>query len=82
MITITCLASLAFVFSTISISNTVSPAAAKNTTATSLQVETSPVPNPPLPPDLMGYATRVLRSAAQADTFVLHWATFDGPTGD
>ena len=81
MKTIICLTSLAIILSTISINNSVSPAAAKKTATTSLQRESTPVPNAPLPPDLVGYAGGALRSAAAADTFLLHSASFDGPTG-
>jgi hypothetical protein len=81
MRTIICLTSLAIFLSSISINNSVPPVAAKKTATAPLQRESTPVPNVPLPPDLIGYGGGALRSAASADTFLLHWATFDGPTG-
>jgi len=61
------------------ISLTTSASAKKNTQQT-IQFESTPRPDAPLPPELVGQIGG-LRSAAQADTFVLLDEGFDGAAG-
>ena len=52
---------------------------ARETPRPRVYFESSPHPNAPLPPDLAAKYGTPLQSAAVADTFVLHFADFDGP---
>jgi hypothetical protein len=54
-------------------------ASSKEISKQPLQFESPPQPNAPLPPDLAAKYRTPQQSASVADTFVLHYATFDSP---
>ena len=56
-------------------------ASAKKVTSQKLNFTSTPTPDAYLPPDLEARYGGALRSAAAADTFVLHEASFDTPGG-
>ena len=56
-------------------------ASAKKVERQTMHYKSLPRPDAPLPPDLAGKYGGALRSAAAADTFVLHEEDFDGPGG-
>ncbi len=70
---------LLVVFTLVSLHTVASP---KEIPRQPLQFESTPHSDAPLPPDLAAkYGTLQQSAAAVADTFVLHWATFDARGG-